>query len=325
MPERLALLGALTAFGVAALLQAWGARTVVGAPGCPGAPGGPVSPGGPGQSGLVGNARLVLRLARNLPFLAGAALDVVGVLLTAVALRSLPLFLVQAAVAASLCVTAIGSVLLFPAERQVQRWGAVLAVTAGLAVLGSAAQEGPASPLTATVTAVLGAGVPLLLVLAAVLDRFAPRHTGLGLAALTGFAYAGLGVSLRGLDVPRHLLLLAVEPAALAAAAYLAVGLLLFARALQLAPVTQVMAVVVTLDTLVPAAVGVALLGDRTRPGWGAAAGLGLLLTVLGVLRLSSASTDIAGAPAGPAQPTSGRRARLRPPVRTAPAQHHPR
>src|SRR3954469_23577154 len=49
--------------------------------------------------------RLLLRLAGQAPYVAGLALDGVGWALSLLALRTLPLFLVQSAVAASIAVT----------------------------------------------------------------------------------------------------------------------------------------------------------------------------------------------------------------------------
>ena len=80
-----AALAAAVAFGVASVLQAVGARR---------------------QEGAVG-AGFLLRLVRSLPFVAGLALDGVGFVATVVALRVLPLFVVESAVASSVGVTAL--------------------------------------------------------------------------------------------------------------------------------------------------------------------------------------------------------------------------
>src|SRR3954447_3424518 len=78
---------AAVAYGAATVLQAVGARRA-----------GPAA--GP-------DAHLMLRLLRSLPSLAGLGLDVVGFGLSLAALRSQPLFVVQAIVASSLAVTAL--------------------------------------------------------------------------------------------------------------------------------------------------------------------------------------------------------------------------
>ena len=86
----LAVLGAVLAalcYGAGAILQATAARSqqVTG--------------------GL--DVALLVRLVRQLPYVAGLGLDAVGFVASLVALRSLPLFLVQAVIASSVGVTAV--------------------------------------------------------------------------------------------------------------------------------------------------------------------------------------------------------------------------
>src|SRR5438067_10895665 len=86
----LGLLGALgssVCYGVATVMQAVSARAA------------------PHTADV--DPRLLLRLSRQVPFVAGVALDVIGFGLQFLALRLVPLFLVQAAMSANLAVTAL--------------------------------------------------------------------------------------------------------------------------------------------------------------------------------------------------------------------------
>src|SRR5690348_12274484 len=56
---------------------------------------------------------LLVRLVGRLPYVAGLALDLVGFAASVVALRTLPLFLVQSAIAGSVGVTAIAASIAF--------------------------------------------------------------------------------------------------------------------------------------------------------------------------------------------------------------------
>jgi len=124
LPLLAALCSALC-YGVATVLQARGARAVP--------HGGAVDP------------RLLVRVLRQGPFVAGIALDVVGAVAQFWALRYLPLFLVQAAQAANLAVTAVVAVPLLHVRLTVRQWSAVGGVCAGLALLAvSAGRENPA-------------------------------------------------------------------------------------------------------------------------------------------------------------------------------------
>src|SRR3954467_3221536 len=88
-PGLVAALASAVAFGVASVLQAVGSRRIATA-----APG----------------ARLRLRLLRSLPDPAGLARDAAGFAAMVVALRSLPLFVVESAIASSVGVTALVAV-----------------------------------------------------------------------------------------------------------------------------------------------------------------------------------------------------------------------
>src|SRR3954447_18146481 len=118
------LLGAMLAavcFGVASVLQAVGARAASRAGT------GAVDPG------------LVVRLLGQWPFLLGLGLDLVGFLAELAALRQLPLFVVQAAVAASLAVTAVVAAWVMHSRLRGREWAAVAVLCGGLALLGLSA------------------------------------------------------------------------------------------------------------------------------------------------------------------------------------------
>ena len=65
------------------------------------------------------------------------------------------------------------------------------------------------------------------------------------------------------------------------------VALLTYATALQRGSVTQATAPLVVGETVGPAAVGVFMLGDESRPGWGWVAAVGFVLAVAGAVSLS--------------------------------------
>src|SRR5690348_1391611 len=87
---------AALAYGVATVLQAIGARQADRA-------------SGP-------DARLALRLMRSAPYVGGLLLDGIGFALSLAALRSQPLFTVQAIVSSSLAVTALLAVVVLQAR-----------------------------------------------------------------------------------------------------------------------------------------------------------------------------------------------------------------
>jgi len=223
--------------------------------------------------------RLLLRLGCQGRYLAGLGLDAVGFGLSAWAVRLLPLFVVQAALASSLAVTSVVAAVaageaLTPAERR-----AVAAIVAGLVLLAVSAAPEQTEPGRGLATAVLLAGVPLLVLAATWVERRpAGPRPGMVLGMLGGLAFAGFGMAGRLLGAPPRPPLLA-DPLAWALVAYVGLGLLLYGAALQRGRVTTITAGCVVAETLVPALVGVIAFGDGARPGLVAVAVTGFTLT----------------------------------------------
>ena len=92
---------------------------------------------------------------------------------------------------------------------------------------------------------------------------------------------------------------LLAEPLLWAAVAFAALGLLLFSRGLQRGSAVAVSAPTMAAETLVPAAVGVAFLGDHARPdlAWLALAGLALTLAAALLLTLRAPERGGSGRP----------------------------
>jgi drug/metabolite transporter (DMT)-like permease len=243
------------------------------------------------------DALLVVRLMRDLPYVAGTALDGLGFLLSLLALRQLPVFAVQAGVAGSIGVTAVLAAVFF-SERLIARgWAALALICIGLvAVAASAAPEAADVPDTGTKVGIVAAVVVL-----AVLGWLALRHgqdtrSAIALATVSGLAYGGAALAARLLasgdgtylsgDGLLHLL---ADPMLYALIGYGAIGLWAFSAALQRGTVTTVAAVVVVAETIAPALAGIALLGDRAKPGLGVVAVLAFVATVIGAWVLTRA------------------------------------
>jgi drug/metabolite transporter (DMT)-like permease len=279
-----AAIAAAVFFGVGAALQARGAHAV---------------PTGPG-AGV--DARALVRVWRQWPFLLGLLLDGFGFLAQLAALRRLPLFAVQAGVAASLAVTAVTAALLLRIRLRGREWVAVLAVCAGLAALGlSAGAEGTPHVgwpfrwglIAATVVLALG-GLAAARLLGP--GRGPDRPDGSGAAGggqrravVLGFA-GGLGFGI--VAVSARILpgfwpwQLVKDPAAYLVLVAGGLAFAFYTTALHGASVTAATAGMVVGETVLPAVVGVLALGDGTRPGFEVVAVGGFLLAVAGALAL---------------------------------------
>ncbi|MEU2221895.1 hypothetical protein [Streptomyces sp. NPDC018347] len=260
-------LGAAVCFGTATVLQAMAARAA-------------------GADGGGGDAALLLRAVRQWRYLAGLALDGMGFLLQVAALRSVPIYAVGAALAASLAVTAVVAARLLRVRLTGPEWGAVGVVCAGLALLGLASgtegdREGPDWLRYAMVAAAAG-----VLLLGAAGGRLSGRARALLLGLGAGFGFGVVEVSVRLVDSLRPAELLA-DPAAYALLLGGGAAFLLLTSALQRGSVTTATAGMVIGETVGPAAVGVIWLGDRTKEGMAWVAALGFAVAVAGALALA--------------------------------------
>ena len=234
---------------------------------------------------LVGaDGGLLQRLLRQRRYLAGLALDLVGFGAGALALQTEPLFLVQAVLAASIGVTALLARAVLGTLLDRRDTAALAVLGAGLLLMAASARTGPAvHGGTLAGLSLLGGVLPLTL-LTARLDA------GPLLAVVAGLAGGGAGIAARALEIPHPLWHLAGQPIALAVAGYGAVCAWAFAEALRRSSVTVVTATCFAVSTVLPALVGVLLLGDRARAGWGGAAVVGVAV-VLGATALLAART----------------------------------
>ena len=235
---------------------------------------------------------LLRRLLLQRRYVAGLSLDLLGFGAAAFALRSQPLFLVQAALAASVGVTALLSRLVLGVALRRPEVVALVALGIGLLSMAASAQEGPAHQVGRLAGWLLVAGAVLLFAAA----PWALRHSGALTAAVAGLAGGAAGISARVLVVPDRAWHLVGSPTALALVAYGLLCAWTFAEALQATSVTVATAVCFAVSTVVPAVVGLALLGDLTRPGRGLAAGVGVTAVVLSTIALARFSAPTTAA-----------------------------
>jgi len=263
----LGALGAAICYGSGSVLQAIGARRTTRSAG--------VDP------------RLLLRLAGSVPYLAGLGLDVVGFVLSLAALRTLPLFLVESAVASSVGVTALLAARVLDVRPSRREWCALGGIGLGLVLLAASAAEGAGRPLGSGGRIALVAGAGVLAALAVPLGRGSGARVGVGLGALAGLAFGGVGIAARVLVFPHPLARVLLDPVLYSLAAYGVIGTLLYATALQRGSVTTSTAALFAAETVAPALVGVIALGDGARPGFAVVAAAGFVVTVLAAVALA--------------------------------------
>ncbi|WP_231975399.1 DMT family transporter, partial [Mycobacterium sp. E1715] len=243
-------LGCSVCYGTASVLQAAATRSVE------------------AGSGSGVDTVLLMRAARQWRYIVGVGLDGVGFLLQVAALRLVPIYVVAAALAASIAVTGIASAWLLSARLSRAEWTAVAVVCVSLVVLALAAGPGHFRRAPAGLGWALLGVVAAIFLAGAVAGRLPdrPRALALGLAAGTGFGVIEVGVRLIEVINPTHRAFY-TNPALYAAAAGGAAGFLLLTSALHRGSVTTAVAGMVVGETIAPAFVGVVWLGDSARDG----------------------------------------------------------
>jgi drug/metabolite transporter (DMT)-like permease len=230
--------------------------------------------------------RLLVRLLRQWKYLASLALDLIGLVAQIAALRTLPLFLVQAALSASIAVTAVLAVRWFGVRMSTMEWSAVVVVCAGLALLGLSAQSQGAGQgshafhwwLLVAAIALAGVG--------ALVGRLPDTQRTPLLGLVSGLEFGALGLALRVIPNVGVLKLL-TDPATYTVAVAGIVAGLFYASALQRGGVVTATAMMLVGETIPAAALGVWLLGDHARHGWTPVAVAGFAIAVGGACLLA--------------------------------------
>ena len=121
------------------------------------------------------------------------------------------------------------------------------------------------------------------------------------LAALAGVAFGGVSLSVRAVHIASSLWTsvqdLLTEPLAYAVLVFGATGTVLLSGAMRRAAVGSVVAVLSVTEVVVPGLVGLVLLGDRVRPGWGVALAAGWALAVGGLVLLTRSPAQASAEP----------------------------
>src|SRR5258708_3716941 len=143
---------------------------------------------------------LLVRMLSQWRFVASICLDALGVVAQLVALQRLPLFAVQAMVAANLAGTAVLASLLIGVVLSWREWLAVSGVVAGVGLLGSSAGAQGATQAGAVFKLALIVAIAGLALLGLVAARLRDPTRTLMLGTVAGLGYGLLGIAARVLN-----------------------------------------------------------------------------------------------------------------------------
>jgi drug/metabolite transporter (DMT)-like permease len=246
--------------------------------------------------------RLLLRLAGQRAYLFGLLCQVIGFVLAFLARRDLPLFLVQASVAAGLGVTALLGVLVLKWTLPRAEIALLALLLGGITALVLSAK--PAHSRQLGMAGVVTLGVALVVI--AVLGFFAVRLRGatgsVVLGSLAGVCFSAAAIAARPLANEHTTAGIVGNPLLYLLIVHSLVGQLLLGLAMQRGSTTAAVAAMDAAGAVPAAIVGLLLLGDKIHPGreWLAAVGfLVTLAAVLGLTRYAEPQHHHATAPHG--------------------------
>ncbi|MBQ1033858.1 hypothetical protein KBX26_28055 [Micromonospora sp. C97] len=231
---------------------------------------------------------LLLRLAGHRTYLVGLGCQIGGFVLAFLARRDLPLFLVQASVAAGLGVTAILGVLVLKWRLPAAEVVLLALLFAGITALVLSARPAPSKQLgtAGSIALLVALGVIAVLGVFAVRLHGAPGSVALG--SLAGLAFSSAAVAARPLASAPSAEAFLVNPLFYLLIVHSIVGQLLLGLAMQRGSTTAAVAAMDAAGAVPAAIVGLLLLNDKIWPGreWLAAAGfLVTLAAVIGLTR----------------------------------------
>ncbi|ADD44830.1 hypothetical protein Snas_5195 [Stackebrandtia nassauensis DSM 44728] len=234
------------------------------------------------------NPRLLLKLASQKTYLTGIAFQILGFLLAIAARADLPLFLVQAAVAAGLGVTAVLGVVLLKWRLPKAEIALLIGLSLGIVMLVISAKPSASKDLDlVAILALAGSWV-----LIAVAGWFTARKLhgvpgSVALGALAGLSFGAAAVASRPLASAVGVTGLLSDPLLYVIIVQSLTGQLLLALAMQRGSATAAVAAMDAAFAVPAAAVGLLLLGDQIRPNLEWLAATGFLVTLGTVLALT--------------------------------------
>jgi hypothetical protein len=230
---------------------------------------------------------LLLRLASHRTYLVGIGCQALGFVLAFLARRDLPLFLVQASVAAGLGVTAVLGVLVLKWRLPAAEVGLLVLLFGGISALVLAAEPAPSRQIGPAGQCALMIAVAVIGALGfwAVRLHGAPGSVALG--SLAGLAFSGAAVAARPLAAAHSVEALFTNPLMYVLIAHSLVGQLLLGLAMQRGSTTAAVAAMDAAGAVPAAIIGLLFLGDRIWPGREWLAALGFMITLAAVIGLT--------------------------------------
>jgi drug/metabolite transporter (DMT)-like permease len=229
----------------------------------------------------------LLHLFQDAPYIIGVILDFLGWVLTVYAVQYLPLFLVEALIAANIVVTILVERIFLHGHMSRRIYVATGIILCGLVVLALSASPEKANPISEGMRWAIVLFPFLIGAAGYVVARSQKYNATIALAGLSGLAFGQTSVIGRIFTFSHPLWHTLYSPLILGLVASGVLGIWLFSTALQRTRASIANASMTAAQTLVPAIIGIVVLGDEPRNGLWVAVIAGVALVLSGVYVLA--------------------------------------
>ncbi len=252
------------------------------------------------------DAKGLMKVATQLPYMIGLGLDGFGFVLSLVALQFLPLFAVQAISAGSIGVTVLLAAVVLKSLPSRNQVGCLVLLGVGLLLLALTAAPDDPRKVSGAFTVGMWISVGVVGAMGVLAPRIARGDRGAALlGAISGLGYGGTAICARAIEADGSLWKALTEPLTYALILFGALGVVLFTSALQRGSVTVATACQYAAEVIVPSIIGLIWLGDRARNGQSVLAAAGFVLTLVAAVVLALVSPAEQGADAVAVAPST--------------------
>jgi len=229
------------------------------------------------------NPSVLLKLLKQIPYLEGIALDIIGLLLVLYAVRILPLFLVQSFVASSLIVSALVDYYWLKSEITGREKLSIVMVLIGIIVLGVVAHPGTSKPISQVYEWIVIAGAPALFMVSfAVMKAKASHAASITLSVVAGLAFGATSLIARIINYHHLDLYSKTGLLVIALIIYGLLGMTMLTVALQRENINHVNSALYSSEVMIPSILGIIFLGDKVNSGQDWLLYAGLLFVIIG-------------------------------------------
>lgn len=238
------------------------------------------------------NPSHLYKLFKQLPYILGILLDLIGWLFFLVVAKYLPLFLAMSFVSLGLIMTALINSLFYKVKTKLTEYLAMLGVIIGIVAMSIIAKPSTSLHLDKTFIIYLLL-LPLLFTLGGlVVLKGKKKKEATILAGLSGISFSMTGILSRLLDhnylnwpyyYPLIIIVLII---------FAAIGALYYAAALQRSRLNQVNSVVYGIELIIPSLIGIIYLNDQVKKGTWTILILAVTLVFISVLFVAKRQAD---------------------------------